>query len=214
MLLALVAILVCVGVAAGVFVFLDRRDQGSKAADTFSSAAGSGTEATVRGYCADPRVLPSSAGVVAFTPGNPAVAFTRIPRPASSTDLPPERVIKVSPPPSARIELGLAKSLPLVSLAMCFDQTSSKPTGGTCDYELTNPDQVGERVTAKLLQTTYDVQIIELQTGKTVTSGTIATKTDACPQLAYTGGDGVSNALTDQEVLAWADQHDVATPGN
>ena len=218
--LAVLLALACLAALVGGAKYFDDRnnddhDTGASAStSTQSSSSGSGTAskaadarvALVRGFCADDRALGASSGVVGFKPGTGAVAYVQLPQPASSTEPAGSRVVQVSPI-VGKPNLSLAKSINLVSLAACVDERASAVVPGTCDYDLTNPSSVGTSATAKLVKTSYRVRLIEMRTGKTLTSGTIATPTDACPAFAFIGGDGVSNPLTDTLILKWVGQH-------
>ena len=203
-------VLACLGaIAAGVWYLDDRSssdDAGAAKGGTTTTSTDDPRPALVRGYCDDPRPLTGPGKIPTFTPGAGAVAYVQMPQPASSTDEAGERVVQVSPT-VGKPNLDLAASMNLVSLAVCLDQTSSKAVTGTCEYELTNPKDLGEPAEADLLETTYRIRLIELRTGKALAKGTLSTGTDSCPEFAVIGGKGVSNALTEQAILGWIGQH-------
>lgn len=207
-----VAVLVVALVAAAVggAAYLRNRDDGSDASSSAASGstgsasgakADSRTEA-IRRFCDDPRPLTGPGTIAAFTPGAGAVAYAQLPQPASSTEPAASRVLQVSPE-VGKPNLTLSGSVNLVSLAVCVQQQSSTKVTGTCSYELTNPSSIGQKATAPLLVTTFRARLIELRTAKTLSRGTITTAVDRCPTYAYIGGKGVSNPLTDDELVFW-----------
>ena len=219
--LAVIVVLGLLGAAIAGAVYLDQRDEDSSSSSSksstssTSSASGSSAKAgsssdprpdLVRGYCDDPRPLTGPGTIATFTPGAGTVAFVQFPQPASSTEEAGERVVQVSPE-IGKPNLSLDASINLVSLAVCVDQTGSRAVTGTCDYDLTNPSNVGECASADLLQTTYRVRMIELRTGKVLARGSLETPTDTCPDYAYIGGKGVSNPMTEDLILGWIGKH-------
>lgn len=211
----IVVLAVIAGVAAGA-VYLDHRNNDDTSASPSTSSKGTTKGSSsdprpglVRGYCANPRPLTGPGKIATFTPGAGTVAYVEFPQPASTTEEAGERVVQVSPK-IGRPNLDLDASINLVSLAVCVDQTGSREVPGSCDYDLTNPSSVGQSASAKLLETTYRVRMIELRTGKTLARGTVKTPTDTCPEYAYIGGKGVSNPVTEDLLLGWIGQHLVA----
>ncbi|MFN8019002.1 MAG: hypothetical protein U0P45_12895 [Acidimicrobiales bacterium] len=198
-------VLACLGGAVAGATYLDRKDQ-DQAATTDAKASTDPRAAAVQQFCDDHQAVRDPAGIPTFAPGKGAVAYVQLPQPASSTEPVSTRVVQVSPI-IGKPNLSLEKSIALVSVAVCVDQSSSTRAKGTCDYELTNPSSLGEDASARLLKTTFRVRAYEVHTGKLLTSGTIETPVDRCPGYAYIGGKGVSNPLTEAAVLAWLGDH-------
>ena len=197
-------VLACLGGAVAGARYLDQKDA-DEAATQASAKAGKGADprtAAVLGFCQDHRAVRDPEGVAPFAPGKGAVAYVELPQPASTTAPAGSRVVQVSPI-VGKPNLSLDKSIALVSVAVCVDQSASTRVQGTCDYELTNKSSLGEEASARLLKTTFRARAYEIRTGKLLTSGTIETATDRCPDYAFIGGKGVSNPLTEAEVVDW-----------
>ncbi len=199
-----VLVVACLAAALGGAAYLRNRDDGgsSSSSSASSSSKPNSRADAVRRFCDDPRPLTGPGTIATFTPGAGAVAYAQLPQPASSTEPAGSRVLQVSPKVGTP-NLSLSGSINLVSLAVCVQQQSSTKVTGTCSYELTNPSSIGEKATAPLLRTTFRARIIELRTAKTLSTGTITTAVDRCPTYAYIGGKGVSNPLTNDELVFW-----------
>ena len=191
--------------ALGGAVLLDRDDDQDDAVPT-STTATEGTAGRVdaiRAYCDAPRALTEPAPIAEFAPGGGAVAYVDVPRPVSSTEPATDLTVQVSPAVGAP-DLELDEAVNLVSLAVCIDETKAERSRGTCAYELTNADSLGEKATARVLATTYAIEVRELRTGKVLVDGTLTTPVDRCPDLAYLDpGEGVSNPLDEEQILGW-----------
>ena len=154
----------------------------------------------VRGFCADPGALGDD--LAGFVPGEGAVAYVQVPQPPSSTEPVDNVVVQVSPT-VGEPTLSLGAAINLVSVAVCTEQTATEPTVATCDFELTNPDAIGEERTAPLLADTYRLRLHDLRSGEVLAEGELTSDVATCPRLAYLDVDGVSNALPTSQVLAW-----------
>lgn len=154
----------------------------------------------VRSFCSSPRPLGDA--VPAFDPAQAAIAYVEHPQPSSATEPDDELVLQVAPALGEPV-LELAASVELVNVAVCVDEQSTADAAGRCRFELTNQDDLGREVERPLQRTTYEATIYELRSGDALGSGPLATATDRCPEFAFTDGDGVSTALSDEELVAW-----------
>lgn len=206
--LAVLLIVAClVGIVVGAMYF-DEKDAEDNAGDAPTTNAEEPADSDdprpelVREYCDDPRQLTGPGQIAKFVPGTGTVAYVQLPQPASTTDEASEFAVQASPTVGDP-NLSLDESINLVSMVVCVEQSASEAAGGTCDYELTNPDSIGESASAKLLETTFRVRLYELRTGAELAKGTVSTPTDRCPEFAFVDGTGVSNPLTEDLLLAW-----------
>lgn len=154
----------------------------------------------VRTFCSSPRPLGDA--VPAFDPAEAAIAYVEHPQPSSATEPDDELVLQVAPALGEPV-LDLAASVELVNVAVCVDEQGTEAAAGRCRFELTNQDDLGREVERPLQRTTYEATIYELRSGDALGAGPLATATDRCPEFAFTDGDGVSTALTDEELVAW-----------
>ena len=202
-----IVVIACLGAAA--FGAMELRDYDTSSTTATKAAASANADprtAAVLAFCGNRKPIRDPEGVAPFVPGKGAVAYAQLPQPASSTEEAGSRVLQVSPV-IGNPNLSLEKSIALVNVAVCVDQSASTPAQGTCDYDLTNPSSVGQKATSRLLKTTYRAKVYEMRTGKLLTSGTLSTPVDRCPGYAYIGGKGVSNPLTEAALVAWLGQH-------
>jgi hypothetical protein len=185
-------IFLVLAIAAGAGAWWMLRDDGYQEGNT--------TVARVERFCGKPRALGDE--VAEFVPGQPAAAHLQVPQPMSSMEE-PSGVTAPASPSAGEPTLDLDASIGLVSLAVCLSEESSEPSGGNCDYELTNSDDRGRLVRAPLLATTYQAQLYELRSGSVLASGEVTTAVDECPELAYVEVEGVSNPLPAEAVVLW-----------
>lgn len=169
-------------------------------APTTTAAVGKDPQSRIRSFCAEPRALGND--IAPFVPGDIAVGYSPIPNPSSTTGEPTETLIGVSPKAGQPKEV-LDSSLALASVGICLAGNEAERTGASCSYQLTNSDNLGEQAESKLLEVTYDATIYSLRDGKKLTSGTIASNSSACPDLAFTDGEGVSNPISPQDLAEW-----------
>ncbi|MCB1039936.1 MAG: hypothetical protein KDA94_10485, partial [Acidimicrobiales bacterium] len=203
-----VAVLVVLLVAAAAIALLGRGDDSKATTDTSEVDAAttvgtideSSPASLVRSFCGDPRPLGSS--IATFEPGAVAVGFAPIPDPTSSTQEGAEVVLQVSPE-VGEPTLQLDASVALVSVGICLEETGAEGTGTSCAYELTNTDDLGEDASSELQAVTYEATAYALSTGEALTTGTIVSDAQACPEFAFTDGDGVSNPITGADVATW-----------
>ena len=192
---ALGAVAAVVVIAVGVTVVL-RADDGTPSAPS----AADDRAGAIRAFCADPRALGST--VAPYDPAEAAVAYVEHPQPASSTDPAEPVVVQVAPTIGDPV-LTLDASAPLVNVAVCVGDERTARASGTCRYELTNVDDLGDEVERPLRRATYRATAYELATGDELATGSIATATDTCPGFAFTDGDGVVAPLTASQLVAW-----------
>lgn len=186
-------VLVALLVGAGALIVLGREDEPAP------SASADRVEA-VRSFCASPSALGDE--VPAWDPSEAGIAFVEHPQPPSSTRPDDEIVVQVAPTLGSPV-LTLDASADLVNVALCLEEGVTAAAGGTCTFELTNPGDLGVEVSRPLDRTTYEATLYELRTAEVLSSGPISTPTDACPDFAFTDGDGVSTPLTTEQLVAW-----------
>ncbi|MFN8019001.1 MAG: hypothetical protein U0P45_12890 [Acidimicrobiales bacterium] len=108
----------------------------------------------------------------------------------------PEEESSFSGTPSARLQL-----------ATCVTGPSERSTGINCSYD-GDPALGGEASVVELVQTTYDLTVYEVASGKVVAKGQVATDGKTCPKDALVEmGDTVSSPMTNQIITAWFASH-------